>query len=199
MGAMGNVVGGLVADALSVRLRLHGRPLSAQLTVAMGIPLIYLIFWGVLPGEGSFEIYLALNIAFGLLGSWAQSGTNFPILSHIVPASSRSRVMAWECALENSIANAVGPTVVSLLAEEAFGYSFGSHGDDSGKDIPSARALGKAMAATVCIPWLICFIAYSSLHWSYPRDVRNLERKAAREAEVTKAAAGKTVAAVERV
>mmetsp|Transcript_122846 Transcript_122846/g.392758 ORF Transcript_122846/g.392758 Transcript_122846/m.392758 type:complete len:171 (+) Transcript_122846:467-979(+) len=135
---------------------------------------------GVAPGQGSFGVYLALNLAFGLLGSWAQSGTNFPILSHIVPGNARSRVMAWECALENSIANAVGPTVVGNLAA-AFGYKFGPR--STGKDIASAEALGKAMAATVCIPWMACFVAYSLLHWSYPRDVRRMELQEKRDAQ----------------
>merc|ERR1740121_3023688 len=120
-GAVGNILGGLVADGFARRFHLHGRPLSAQLTVALGVPLIYLVFMGIPVGEGGFWVYFALNVAFGLLGSWAQSGTNFPILAHIVPSEARSRVMAWECALENSIAYAVGPTVVALLAEKAFG------------------------------------------------------------------------------
>jgi len=194
-GALGNILGGLVADFLAVRLLLHGRPLSAQITVACGIPLIYLVFQGVPPGQGSFGVYLTLNIAFGLLGSWAQSGTNYPILSHIVPADSRSRIMAWETALENSVANAVGPLVVSLLAEKAFGYTFGSNGDNTSRDIPSAEALGKAMAATICIPWVVCFVAYTTLHWSYPRDIRSLQRRKAREAEAAAQEAAPTRAA----
>mmetsp|Transcript_35255 Transcript_35255/g.75084 ORF Transcript_35255/g.75084 Transcript_35255/m.75084 type:complete len:534 (-) Transcript_35255:199-1800(-) len=183
-GAFGNVIGGLVSDGLSKRLGLHGRPLSAQITVALGIPLIYLTFQGIPVGSGSFGVYFMLNILFGVLGSWAQSGTNFPILSHIVPASARSRVMAWECAFENSIANAVGPTVVGWLAT-ANGYSFGEHkGDD--KDLASADALGQALACTVCIPWAICFFAYSLLHWSYPRDIGRLEQKASQAAATQK-------------
>jgi len=180
-GAFGNILGGMIADLLARRLLLHGRPLSAQLTVAMGVPLIYLTVQGVPPGQGSFGVYLALNVAFGVLGSWAQSGTNFPILSHIVPASSRSRVLAWECALENSIATAIGPTVVSLLAEKVFKVSFGSRDGDVTVDLEAADALGKALAVTICIPWLVCFLAYSLLHWSYPRDVRRLERELALE------------------
>merc|ERR1711972_1189191 len=109
----------------------------------------------------------------GIRGSGAQSGTNFPILSAIVPAESRSRVMAWECALENSIANALGPPVVSLLATHAFGYRFGEE-EQSGDSLESAKALGQAMSAVICLPWLVCFCAYSLLHWSYPRDVRRL-------------------------
>jgi len=179
-GAAGNVLGGLVADGLARRFHLHGRPLSAQITVALGIPLIYLVFMGVPVGEGTFGVYFVLNVAFGLLGTWAQSGTNFPILSHIVPSEARSRIMAWECALENSIATAIGPLAVSLLAEQSFGYKFGQDADKKDVDIPSAEALGKAMTATICIPWLVCFCAYTLLHWSYPRDVQR-QAQAARQ------------------
>merc|ERR1719210_2897784 len=174
MGAFGNLLGGLVADRLARHFGLHGRPLNAQITVSVGIPLICLIFMGVPPGEGSFAVYFVLIAGFGLLGSWAQSGTNFPILSEIVPASARSRVMAWECALENSIANALGPPVVALLATKCFGYSFGDDADKKGEDTESAKALGKAMAVVICGPWLVCLAAYSLLHWSYPRDVRRI-------------------------
>eukprot|EP00405_Crypthecodinium_cohnii_P016991 CAMPEP_0206447122 /NCGR_PEP_ID=MMETSP0324_2-20121206/16584_1 /ASSEMBLY_ACC=CAM_ASM_000836 /TAXON_ID=2866 /ORGANISM="Crypthecodinium cohnii, Strain Seligo" /LENGTH=560 /DNA_ID=CAMNT_0053915805 /DNA_START=66 /DNA_END=1748 /DNA_ORIENTATION=+ len=173
--AIGNMIGGLISDALSQRLGLHGRPLSAQLSVAMGVPLIYLVVQGVPPGSGSFGIYFLLNVAFGLLGSWAQSGTNFPILSHIVPASARSSVMAWECAFENSIANGIGPTVAAQLAM-AFGYSFGQHKGTT-KDLKSANALGQALAATICLPWLVCFVAYTALHITYPWDIKRLERQ----------------------
>ena len=98
MGMFGNIIGGMVADALARRFGYHGRPLSAQITVAIGIPLVFLQFYGIPAGSGSFGTYFALIAGFGVLGSWAQSGTNFPILSDIVPASDRSKVMAWECA-----------------------------------------------------------------------------------------------------
>mmetsp|Transcript_32073 Transcript_32073/g.102039 ORF Transcript_32073/g.102039 Transcript_32073/m.102039 type:complete len:521 (-) Transcript_32073:488-2050(-) len=180
-GAFGNLLGGLVADALARRFGLHGRPLNAQITVSVGLPVIFLIFMGVPPGHGSFVVYFFLIAGFGFLGSWAQSGTNFPILSEIVPASARSRVMAWECALENSIANALGPPVVALLATKCFGYTFGEDEEGEGASIESAVALGKAMTAVICVPWLVCLAAYSLLHWSYPRDVRRLveQQKAA--------------------
>merc|ERR1712054_492325 len=98
---------------------------------------------GVPTGEGTFVVYFLLIAGFGLLGSWAQSGTNFPVLASIVPASCRSKVMAWECALENSIANALGPPVVAFLSVNVYGYKFGS-ADSDGMDLASARALGKA-------------------------------------------------------
>jgi len=175
-GMLGNLLGGMVADALSRRFGLHGRPLNAQITVAIGIPIIYLIFMGIPPGEGSFAGYFLLIAGFGILGSWAQSGTNFPVLASIVPANSRSKVMAWECALENSIANALGPPVVAFLATKCFGYKFGEE-EKSGKSIASAEALGQAMTSVICFPAMICFFAYSLLHWSYPRDIRRLQKK----------------------
>mmetsp|Transcript_2954 Transcript_2954/g.8193 ORF Transcript_2954/g.8193 Transcript_2954/m.8193 type:complete len:537 (+) Transcript_2954:98-1708(+) len=173
-GMFGNVIAGYVADFLAAKFGYHGRPLSAQITVALGIPCIYMLFYGIYPGEGSFGGYLTLILAFGLLGSWAQSGTNFPILSAIVPSSARSRIMAWECALENSIANALGPMVVALLATNCFGYRFGETDivESEEENLASARALGTAMTVVVCLPWVICFLAYSILHWSYPRDMK---------------------------
>lgn len=181
-GMFGNLLGGMVADALTRRFGLHGRPLNAQITVAIGLPMIYLIFMGVPAGEGSFAGYFFLIAGFGLLGSWAQSGTNFPVLASIVPASCRSKVMAWECALENSIANALGPPVVAFLATKCFGYKFGEE-EKSGKSIASAEALGQAMTAVICFPWVICFCAYSLLHWSYPRDIKRLQQKQQQQAK----------------
>ncbi|CAJ1447019.1 unnamed protein product [Effrenium voratum] len=180
-GVFGNIAGGMIADALARRFGYHGRPLSAQITVAIGIPMVFLQFYGIPPGSGSFGAYFALIAGFGLLGSWAQSGTNFPILSDIVPPSDRSKVMAWECAMENSLANAIGPGLVSTLAV-AFGYRFGSE-EMEGQSLSSARALGSAMAATICIPWLITLLAYTLLHWSYPRDMKRLKAKQAAQAE----------------
>eukprot|EP00435_Cladocopium_sp_Y103_P056665 s643_g19.t1 len=158
----GNLIGGAVADCLAKRFGYHGRPLSAQITVAIGIPLIYLWFAGIPPGSDAaiFGVYFAVIACFSLLGNWAQSGTNFPILSDIVPPKNRSKVMAVECALENSIATLIGPLFVANLAN-AFGYQFGRVKDRAwrhknswgeSKDIPSATALGQAMAATICIP-----------------------------------------------
>merc|ERR1712216_791535 len=142
-------------------------------TVGVGIPLIYMMYSGIEPGQGTLAAYGLLILAWGLLGCWAQSGTNFPILSEIVPPNARSRVMAWECALENSIANAVGPPVVAFLSVYMYGYKFGSDGGD-GTDLDSARALGNAMTLVIVAPSIMCFVAYSILHYTYPRDYRKL-------------------------
>ncbi|CAE7519521.1 spns1 [Symbiodinium pilosum] len=188
VGVFGNLLGGVVADCLAARLGYHGRPLNAQITVAIGIPLIYLWFLGIPPGSdaSTFGVYFTIIAGFSLLGCWAQSGTNFPILSDIVPPQHRSKVMAWECALENSIATLIGPLFVAKLSL-AFGYTFGESEDETGKNLGAATALGQAMAATICIPWLVTFALYSLLHLSYPMDMRRLKaRMQTEEAEAPK-------------
>jgi len=177
-GMFGNLLGGVVADALARRFGYHGRPLSAQITVAIGIPMIYLQFYGIPPGAGSFGVYFVLIAGFGILGSWAQSGTNFPILSDIVPPADRSKVMAWEGAFENSIATALGNVLIAFFAETCFGFKFGKVKAEGEADLPAASALGQAMTLTICVPWCICFVAYGLLHWSYPRDMKRAHQNA---------------------
>jgi len=187
VGVFGNLLGGVVADCLAKRLGYHGRPLNAQITVGIGIPMIWLWFWQIQPGSeaSNFGVYFTIIAAFSLLGCWAQSGTNFPILSDIVPPKNRSKVMAWECALENSIATAIGPLFVANLAEKFFRYKFGEE-EKQGMSIPAATALGKAMAVTICIPWLVTFIMYSLMHFTYPRDMRRVKAQMLEEAQAQK-------------
>ena len=57
--------------------------------------------------------------------------------------------MAWECALENSIATLIGPVFVAKLAM-MFGYTFGEE-EAEGKSLSAATALGQAMAADASV------------------------------------------------
>jgi MFS family permease len=172
-GVIGNLLGGIICDRLARRFGYHGRPLGAQISVSCGIPLMYITLWGIPPGS-SFGIYAMLLAAFGFLATWCGAGVNIPILADIVPASSRSRVMAWEGALENSLANLLGPPIVTILSVHIFGYTFGASDEVATKDLSSAAALGKAMTFTICTPAVVCLCAYSMLHWSYPRDKTKL-------------------------
>jgi len=173
-GIFGNVLGGLVADALARRLGYHGRPLNAQFTVAIGLPLITAMFYWITPGEGNVYIYFTLLFAWALLGCWAQSGTNFPILCEIVPAEKRCRILAWECCLENTIASAVTPFIVASVSTY-FGYSFSQEDkDDPVAKLESAIALGKSMTLITIVPGICCFCVYSILHCTYERDVKRV-------------------------
>lgn len=50
-GAFGGLLGGIIGDRLSRCCPLHGRPLTAQISVLAGIPVAYLTFM-VDPPEG---------------------------------------------------------------------------------------------------------------------------------------------------
>merc|ERR1712048_1396026 len=174
-GIFGNVLGGLVADALARRLGYHGRPLNAQFTVAIGLPLITAMFYWITPGEGNVYMYFVLLLLWALLGCWAQIGTNFPILTEIVPADKRCRILAWECCLENTIASAVTPLIVASVSTY-FGYSFSQDDkDDPVAKLESAKALGKSMTLITVVPGILCFCVYSILHCTYERDVKRVQ------------------------
>jgi len=49
----------------------------------------------------------------------------------------------------------------------------------SSADLSKAEALGSAMAIMMMLPWTLCAILYSGLHWSYPRDKRRAAAAAA--------------------
>jgi MFS family permease len=175
VGIFGNLLGGIVADALARRFGYHGRPLNAQFTVAVGLPLITAMFYWITPGEGNVYIYFVLLLLWALLGCWAQSGTNFPILSDIVPADKRCRILAWECCLENTVASAVTPFIVATVSTY-FGYSFSQEDkDDPVAKLESAKALGKSMTLITIVPGICCFCVYSILHCTYERDVKRMQ------------------------
>jgi hypothetical protein len=63
--------------------------------------------------------------------------------------------------------------VVGLLAERVYGFS-GVLSDDALKDdvvrARNASALGSSLLACMAVPWSLCLLFYSALHWFYPKD-----------------------------
>mmetsp|Transcript_47216 Transcript_47216/g.146077 ORF Transcript_47216/g.146077 Transcript_47216/m.146077 type:complete len:128 (-) Transcript_47216:91-474(-) len=84
--------------------------------------------------------------------------------------------MAWQTALEGSCAAVLGNAMVGLLAENIFGYDLSNRDAESLSNPENQAALGKALALTVCFPWVICLAFYTMLHWSYPRDLQHAQR-----------------------
>merc|ERR1712050_784496 len=50
-GAVGGFLGGVISDFLYKKMGPRGRPLTAMLTVAMGVPLQYIMWYGIAPGS----------------------------------------------------------------------------------------------------------------------------------------------------
>jgi len=181
MGIAGGFIGGLVSDYLIKKVGPRGRPLTAMLTVGFGIPLQYMLWYGIYPGSAwsNVEVFVTIQIFFNLLANWAQPGCNFPVLGQIVTGKDRNKVMCWEMAFENTMATIIGsnavPYVIQWLGSDDIKYN-----DEP--DLVQARALGIAQALIVCIPWLICFGVYSGLLWSFPVDLERVQSEAQSEA-----------------
>merc|ERR1712217_272732 len=179
LGVAGGFLGGLVSDRLVKMIGPRGRPLTAMLTVAFGIPLQYALWYGIAPGSAmnNVWVFVAIQALFNLLANWAQPGCNFPVLGQIVTGKDRNKVMCWEMAFENTMATIIGsnavPYVISLLGSDNIDYN--------GTDLVQARALGTAQAIIICIPWLICFGVYSGLFWSFPIDLKRVQEETERE------------------
>lgn len=37
-------------------------------------------------------------------------------------------------------------------------------------DLPKATALGKSLLIFTAVPWTLCLVLYTGLHWTYRRD-----------------------------
>merc|ERR1712014_374119 len=174
-GVVGGFLGGIVSDFLTGKIGPRGRPLTAMLTVAMGVPLQFIMWYGIEPGSAlnNVWVFFLIQALFNLTAVWAQPGCNFPVLGQIVTGKDRNKVMCWEMAFENTMATIIGsnavPYVIKALGSSKITY-------DGHQDLEQARTLGIAQAIMICCPWLICFAIYSLLLWSFPVDVKRVEK-----------------------
>jgi len=173
-GSMGGMIGGCVGDSLSRLSRHHGRPITAQISVLAGIPVAWFIFMTQPPESSAFTYYLMLMIVLGLTATWCGVGVNLPILSEIVKDDRRATIMAWEGTLESSCSQIFGNSMVGLLAQSVFGYDLANAKSlgDGHRDPANTKALGTALMMVSFFPWMLCFVCYTLLHWSYPRDLK---------------------------
>jgi len=172
--AIGRLLGGHIGDALASWSRYHGRPLAAQVSVISGIPSIILLFCVAPARPSSVPLYAFGVTVFGLTTSWCYTGVNRPILTEIVPKDSQARVISWLAAAEGASAACFGAPICGILATKVFHYQpmFVKTAQ-----IPetvrqtNAQALASALAFMCIVPWCICFVFYSMLHFFYKSDV----------------------------
>ena len=108
-----------------------------------------------------------------MLTAWPAPCANNPIFAEIVPPSHRNLVYSFDRCFEGAVAAFATP-LVGLMSERIFGFSGTSTvSGDPEVDIPNAHALGKALLAFLAVPWLFCFIVYSGIHFTYPKDRHN--------------------------
>ncbi|CAE7255133.1 unnamed protein product [Symbiodinium sp. CCMP2456] len=163
----GGPLGGYIGDRLERWSKQHGRPFTGQVSVLLGIPLMYIMFFAPVSPD-MFWHFATINFVSGLLAHWAASGCNQPLLARIVPSGSKASVMAWEYSLESLSGQTIGPLSVSLLATHAMKYKTQEMpiADMPSADrIANATALGKGLFISTVFPWMLCAALYSFLHF----------------------------------
>ncbi|CAL8464837.1 g4372 [Coccomyxa elongata] len=193
--ALGGLLGGYVGDYAAKGWPQHGRIFACQFSVAIGIPFSVLILKGLPENGASHTVYLYgfVLIVFGLLKSWAGPCCNNPIFAEIVPAHMRNMVYAFDRCFEGALAACAAP-LVGKLAEKMFGFSgAATRSGDVDKDLERARALGSSLLVFLIVPWTLCLVFYSGLHFTYSRDKRYAARE---EALLTQENAAATAVAV---
>ncbi|WPT16723.1 hypothetical protein PSENEW3_00004731 [Picochlorum sp. SENEW3] len=174
-GGLGGLLGGWIGDLAASRFPNHGRIVATQFSVFIGIPFAFLIFKALPDGAGLTNtlLYSISIFLFAVSTAWPAPCANNPIFAEIVPPSQRNLVYSFDRCFEGAVAAFATP-LVGYMSEKMFGFSGTSAvtGDPS-IDIPNAHALGSALVAFTTIPWLFCFVVYSSLHMTYPKDKRN--------------------------
>lgn len=174
-GGFGGLLGGWIGDVIAFKFPNHGRLLATQFSVFIGIPFSLLVF-KALPDGGSnifvVMIYAVTIFLFAVLTAWPAPCANNPIFSEIVPPSQRNLVYSFDRCFEGAVAAFATP-LVGYMSEKMFGFSGTSTvAGDPAIDLPNAHALGSALVAFTTLPWLFCFVVYSSIHVTYPKDKR---------------------------
>lgn len=172
---LGPPIGGLLGDTLARISPDHGRAFVAQLSLALGMTLT-VVFLAILPAAFESNMmwpYVVCKSFFMMTASWCAAGVNRPILCEIVPTGNRASLIAWFVSIDNAVASCFGLPMVAFLAENVFGYQ-PTHMDvaemtNEARAI-NAHALQTSLLYIETLPWLLCFLLYTALHWYYPRD-----------------------------
>jgi len=172
--AFGGIVGGVVGDRLALWSPTRGRAITAQISVASGIPLVAAILSGNPGSPGAFYPYCVLMFVFGLMAAWCSAGVNRPILAEIVDECDRASVFGWLCTIDGTFSALLGAPMVGILAEQFFGYHPTQQlisAMPEAQRMQNAAALAHALFWVCSVPWLICLTCYGFLHITYVQDI----------------------------
>merc|ERR1711997_731653 len=182
VGIFGGGFSGWLSDKLVSIWPMHGRIINAEFSVYGGIPFAFLTFSSTFQpsADSAFVYFFTLQVLMHLICGGVGGGTNAPILSQLAKPEERALVIAWQASLEGSIA-AFGPLIFAEL-NEFFGYDQDCNNKcdkpaHCGSDEENTAAAGRALVFTSSVPWVICGLLYTSLHWVYPRDMERIFTK----------------------
>merc|ERR1740129_1098915 len=190
IGIFGGGFSGWLGDYLNNKWPYHGRVLNAEFSVYGGIPFAGFTFanFATPSEENAFVHYFTLSVLLHLICGGVQGGTNAPILSALAEPDERALVIAWQTSLESAISS-FGPIIFTAL-NSFFGYDADCNDPcdpppTCGGADANRSAAGTALLLTSTVPWGICGLLYSTLHYFLPRDMARLfeERRQTNAAE----------------
>ncbi|EUD66850.1 hypothetical protein C922_02835 [Plasmodium inui San Antonio 1] len=174
--ALGGVIGGHFGDIMHDISNKHGRPFLGQLAMFGRVPLVILTYLVIPQRKESFELF-ALSCFFLGLSSIAGVAVNRPIVSDIIRPDYRGTVFSLTIAIEGVGASLIGAPLFGYLAEKVFKYQnnnllISEMPDELRRN--NAEALSKTLLYLTLVPWLLSFVFYSLLHFTYGKEYHQM-------------------------
>lgn len=158
--AISNYVGGVIGDFAEKKSPKYGRTIIGQFSVAVGIPLTYILFT---QGQNmTFSQILALAFCTALLISWPGRGAKEPMMQAIVSPEFRSSAYSVVSLIEGGL-SAFSGLIAGALADKI--------------------GLTRALLWTVPFPWILCALGFSLFYFTYPKDSARARQKLAERRE----------------
>ncbi|SBT86567.1 pantothenate transporter, putative [Plasmodium malariae] len=170
--ALGGVIGGHFGDIMHDISNKHGRPFLGQLAMFGRVPLVVLTYLIIPKTKESFELF-ALSCFFLGLSSIAGVAVNRPIVSDIIRPDYRGTVFSLTIAVEGVGSSLIGAPLFGYLAEKVFKYEnnnllISEMPEEIRKN--NAEALSKTLLYLTVVPWILSFVFYSLLHFTYGKE-----------------------------
>ncbi|XP_010548363.1 PREDICTED: uncharacterized protein LOC104824938 [Tarenaya hassleriana] len=181
-GAIGTLIGGIIADKMSGLYPNSGRVMCAQFSAFMGIPFSIILLKAIPQDTDSYFIFSVTLFLMGLTITWCGSAVNAPMFAEVVPPRHRTMIYAFDRALEGSFSSFAAP-LVGILSEKMFGYD--SKGIDPLKgSAREAEALSKGLLSMMAVPFGLCCLCYTPLHLVFRKDRENAKIASSKETEM---------------
>jgi hypothetical protein len=182
--AVGGMLGGVIGDNMASRFPRNGRILTAQFSVAFGIPTFCAVFYLVPCDSEGAHFYLATGLVFvfGAVATWTPAACLRPMCAELMSSPvEQGQIVALWVMLEGITSSVFGSPLVGWLTE-IYGYQStgsvggsGSHLASPDLDVDlssteSAGALGKSLVGVSVLAWTICLLAWICMLKTYPQD-----------------------------
>ncbi|KAK9113169.1 hypothetical protein Scep_020688 [Stephania cephalantha] len=182
--ALGSLLGGLLADRISVMYPHSGRIMCAQFSAFMGIPFSLILLTAIPQSVQSWFSFGTTLFLMGLTISWCATCANNPMFAEVVPVKHRTTIYAFDRAFEGSFSSLAAP-VVGILSEKIYGYNPKSANLASSGSSREAFALSRGLLSMMAVPFGLCSLFYSPLYWTFRRDRENARMTSLKEQELT--------------